>query len=528
MFRALTAAETVTLQETLPTEYIAADNSGLGGVGEIPEVVFHPPPSLCLSPPRLQSTYHTALLSSAKPAGSVLAIGAFPLRAQRANDPNGNRDATTSLSALYLRTISMEGTGSKSAFPSRGDVFVLDGLPPGSTVGCDTKSLNSAPPFPGFRDIPPGMHLIWVAPSESTSLRSGYWIYTPEKDGPQPGQVYVKQWDEFNEVLGDPTNQAEERSFDNLAPYHLGATSIGSSQRLALSEGNDGPADLLDSNNIWYQLTFAIHPNLLNRVTGQAKDPWHVTTTDSVAGDSSRTEEAHLYASGISQLQFTFPIGAHLINPEATGAERTFQALDPTAWIIDKLEEHSNDYVLTDLIGEFQFAFLVGTHLGNLSCLEQWFFLAIRLIFRSFSLAVDRPQLARNLIQTFHAQLLYNDRYLQADLLELMPDHTRRLRLALTTYKSRLDERLSELGDRCTPDQYAVGIAFSSLESWLVQLGWDLKGDYVRAGNVMLEDGEMVQAELSDFEDEDERGEFAPTVVEMEDGREAGLLSWDS
>ncbi|KAI2630533.1 A1 cistron-splicing factor [Xylaria nigripes] len=430
----------------------------------------------------------------------------------------------------------MEHSSSKSTFLSRGDVFILDGLSPNSTIGCDTTSLNSEPPFPGFRDIPPGVHLIWVSPSESTSSRSGYWICTPQKDDSQLGHVYVKQWDQFNEVLGDPTGEAElqfqqqklEQIVEHLLPYHLGATGAESSQRPpALSDENESPSDLLDESNIWYQLTFAIHPKLLSRITGLEKDTWLVATTDGVAGDASLTEEAHLYAQGMSQLRFAFTVGARLINPEATGAERTLQALDPTKWIIDKLEDPSGDYGLEDLLGEFQFAFIVGTHLGNLSCLEQWFFLAAQLIFRSFNLTVQRPQLARSLIQTFHAQLLYNNRYLQGDIFELIPGKIRKLKLALTTYKARLDEKLSELGDLCTPDQQSVSIAFSSLESWLLRLGWDLKGDYVRSGNLMLEDGEIVEAELSDFEDEDERGEFAPTIVEMENGREAGLLSWD-
>ncbi|KAF2964654.1 hypothetical protein GQX73_g8924 [Xylaria multiplex] len=413
-----------------------------------------------------------------------------------------------------------------------GDAFILDGLPANFTIGCDTTSFNSAQSFPGFRDIPPGIHLIWVAPFESTSSRSGYWICTSESSGAQLRRVHVKQWDKYNEVLRDPTNQAEENErleqlVAHLSPYHLRAADTESLHKLAPSQEGDNPSGLLGDQNIWYQLTFAIQPNLLSRVVGQSQNTWHVTTTDSVAGDTGLAEEAQLYASGTSHLQFTFPIDARLINPESTGQERTRQALDPTGWIIDKLEGANGDYCPGDLLGEFQFAFLVGMHLGNFSCLEQWFFLATRLIFRSYSLTIERPEQARNLIQTFHAQLLYNDRYLEGDVLELMPEHARKLQLALTTYKNRLSEKLSALRDLCTPGQHAVGMAFKSLESWLLRLGWDLRGEYVRSGNVMLEDGEMIQAELSDFEEEDERGEFAPLVVEMENGTEAGLLSWD-
>ncbi|KAI0533493.1 A1 cistron-splicing factor [Xylaria digitata] len=428
------------------------------------------------------------------------------------------------------------GISSEASSSGGRDAFILDGLPINFTIGCDTTSFNSAQSFPGFRDIPPGIHLIWVAPSESTSSRSGYWICTPENGDTQLRRVYIKQWDKYDEVLRDPTNQTEER-FQNesleqvvahLSSYNLRAASTECLHKLAPSQEGDNPSDLLGDQNIWYQLTFAIQPNLLNRVVGQARNAWHVTTADSVAGDTGLAEEAQLYASATSHLQFTFPMDARLINPEATGQEITRQALDPTGWIIDKLENPNGDRCPEDLIGEFQFAFLVGMHLGNFSCLEQWFFLATRLIFRSYSLTIERPEQARNLIQTFHAQLLYNDRYLEGDVLELMPEHARKLQLALTTYKNRLSEKLSALGDLCTPGQHAVGMAFKSLESWLLRLGWDLRGEYVRSGNVMLEDGEMVQAELSDFEEEDERGEFAPLVVEMENGTETGLVSWDT
>ncbi|KAI0195113.1 AAR2 protein [Xylaria flabelliformis] len=423
-----------------------------------------------------------------------------------------------------------------SSFLSGGDVFILDDLPANFTIGCDTTSFNSTKPFPGFRDIPPGAHLIWVAPSESTSSRSGCWIYTPNKDDVQLRRVYVKQWNQFDEVLGDPANPVEEQTqnesleqkIDQLSPYNLRAASTESSHKLALPQGDGIPPDLLGDQNIWYQLTFAIQPNLLNRITGQTQDIWHVSTTDGVAGDNASAKEAQLYATATSRLRFTFPMDARLISPDATGAERTRQALDPTEWVIQKLEDPSGDNRPEDLTGDLQFSFLVGMHLGNFSCIEQWFYLTTELIFRSYSLTIDRPQQARSLIQTFHAQLLYNNRYLQGDILDLMPEHARKLRLALTTYKTRLDENLRGLGDLSTPDQLAVSIVFSSLESWLLRLGWDLRGDYVRLGNVMLEDGEMVEAELSDFEDEDERGEFAPTIVEMENGTEAGLLSWDS
>lgn len=83
------------------------------------------------------------------------------------------------------------------------------------------------------------------------------------------------------------------------------------------------------------------------------------------------------------------------------------------------------------------------------------------------------------------------------------------------------------MGDTLTQDQQKVGSAFEALEAWLWKWDWDLRGNYLRSGKLQLEDGEYVDADLEDLEDEDERGEFAPVVVELDNqGRESGLFRW--
>ncbi|KAI1502331.1 A1 cistron-splicing factor [Biscogniauxia marginata] len=514
----------------------AAANSGV----KI-EVCQTPNPQSSSSPSRISSadSSNQNSLRSVKSVESVSTIGALPLGSLRVKEPRPDGDNIPT--PLPIPDSAMEPSEASHAFLKSGDVFILDDLPAKFTVGCDTMSFATTKPFPGFRDIPPGAHLIWVAPSESTSSRSAYWLYTPEREPTSLATVYVKQWDNFNEVLNDPASQAEERFqkerldqiFGNLSPYQFQAATSRPARPSASSQVDPLP-DFLTSTAIWYQLTFAIKPGLLKRITGKTNaSSWPVTSTDGVVGETTLVEESRLYANAPSQFRFVFPMDVHLINPTAEGSERTRQALDPTSWILDKLEgststSDTQSAADDELVGELQFAFLTGMHIGNFSCLEQWWFFATRIVFRSYDLVTERPRLARHLIQTFHAQLVYNDRYLGGDVLEMMPENARRLQRAMVTYKARLDEKLLALGDRCDPDQHAVGVAFSSLEAWLWRLGWDLRGEYVRSGNVMLEDGEVVQAELSDFEDEDERGEFAPVVVEVEeDGRETGLVSWD-
>ncbi|KAK6822655.1 Protein AAR2-like [Apiospora arundinis] len=524
----------------------------------------------------LRSSEQRPSPGSLKSVDSVPVTGVFPLGTLHLNEPEDDvvpdRDMATPITIPDRTPEPPQVSGPVLELLRNGDLLILDDLPTGFTVGCDTISFAATEHFLGFRDIPAGAHLIWIAPSETTSSRSAYWIFTSEKDPQSPGRVYVKQWDKFNEVLSDPASHAEERfqkerleeGLGNLMPYQFkGGSSTNSaaapqpttsSLTQAANDPDAPPAFVLDSNTIWYQLTFAITPSLLNRLTAGtgtgtgAKDKtWPVNTSDRVAGGTSTVEEARLYANSTSQLTFTFGMEDLLFDTKAEGAERTQQALDPTSWILSELRKSSpgteskaesegaDSSALNNLVGELQFAFLTGMHLGNYACLEQWWHYTTRVIFRAYRLAVEEPQLARDLIQTVHAQLVYNDRNLEGSILDTAPNGgsssgsgggAKKLQKALTVYKSRLNEQLLALGDQCTSAQQAVGASFAALEGFLWTWDWDLRGEYLRSGTVMLEDGEVVHAELSDFEDEDERGDFAAVVVDVdESGRPKDFVS---
>ncbi|KAH6661061.1 AAR2 protein [Truncatella angustata] len=468
-------------------------------------------------------------LASLKSVDSVPVTGVYPLGSLRINEPEDEKDLDMGpATPLTVPDGTPDLVDKHVEMLEGGDVFILDDLPSSFTVGCDTISFSTTQQFLGFRDIPPGAHLIWVSPLESTSIRSGYWLITQEKEDTTPGTVHVKQWDNFNEVLGDPATNAEEmfqkqrlgHIFAKLAPYHFKAsTSAVSSPGRAV--GADPLPSFLSSTTIWQHLTSAIQPPLLDRLASSQKRAWPVNTSDRIVGETNLLEESRLYPSSAAQLKFSFPMDQRLFDPSAEGSERTQQALDPTSWVISHIEDEDA------LLGEIQFAFLTGMHLGNYSCLEQWWYYTTLIVFRSYRLAIERPGLVLRLMQNFHAQLAYNERYLEgSSILDTMPQNAKQLQKALTVYKSRLNEQLLSLGDRCTEEQSAVGEAFLSLESWLWRFGWDLRGDYVRSGKVMLEDGEIVDAELSDFEDEDERGDYAAAVVELdENGRPTDLVA---
>jgi len=128
-------------------------------------------------------------------------------------------------------------------------------------------------------------------------------------------------------------------------------------------------------------------------------------------------------------------------------------------------------------------------------------------------------------IKAVHTQLLYDDGAMEGSILDHDDNLPSELKMILTVFKSRLCELLLGQGSHITPEQSSVGKAFEDLESWLWKWNWDLRGNYVRSGQIQLEDGEFVDAELRDFEDEDERGEYAPVVVELDEtGREADRI----
>lgn len=160
---------------------------------------------------------------------------------------------------------------------------------------------------------------------------------------------------------------------------------------------------------------------------------------------------------------------------------------------------------------------------GNLACQEHWAHI-VKVVFRAYCLVLELPVFMRKIIDAVHAQLVYDESF-GGSIFDQSGKLEDELKIILTTFKSRLTEQFLAQGNDLTDEQSAVGKAFEEFESWLWKWNWDLRGNYVRNGKIQLEDGELVDAEVKDFEAEDERGEYAPMVVDVdEDGRERGLI----
>ena len=423
----------------------------------------------------------------------------------------------------------------------KGDVFRTLELPDSFVIGLDTMAVTTSKSLQGFRDIPPGTHFLWVQQPGSVS-RCGYWFVTEDR-----GRMRIKEWNRYDETMGEPAGQSgalEKRNrmrsiYPTLQPYTL----HGQGHQAPGPKDGTLPDWARSPSSLWDTLTSTISTQSLGRITGkQDTREYLIDSMDSAKGafPSTNNELDFLFAQDFRDLQ-VLDLGSAKARVADTSS-RVQAFLTHT---------NTNTTATTEqaILAELQFTFLTGTHLGNASCLEQWWNLTLKLVLRSYTLALSHPRLTSQLLQTLHAQLFYTEHYFapaasgsgsegaeeercgigrggggggdgpssDRPVFQYKPLYWGKLRLVLAEYKTRLGGLLAGLGSGVTPEQEAVGVVFGELEAWLGRRGWEL-GE--RGGPGQGGGGEGVV----DSEDEEDE---QPVVVELDgEGREVGLVSF--
>jgi A1 cistron-splicing factor AAR2 len=276
----------------------------------------------------------------------------------------------------------------------------------------------------------------------------------------------------------------------------------------------------------WQQLTSCMKGALLTKITGHEWNHWHVSSThDHKPAEGSIRPKDSLDRRSDEVLGFIFPKANRTFSMTSRGRDRTEQAMDTSSHIKAIIQANCTYEDSDEIIGELQFCYLTGMILGNAACMEHWTHM-VKILFRAFRLVLEHPVFYCKFIRAVHAELVFDEAGMYgSSILDYDPDLRTDFKILLITFKSRLNEQLLAQGSDLTDQQSEVGKAFEELESWLWRWGWDLRGNYVRSGKIQLEDGEIIDAELKDFQAEDERGEFGPVVVFLdEQGREEGLI----
>ena len=199
---------------------------------------------------------------------------------------------------------------------------------------------------------------------------------------------------------------------------------------------------------------------------------------------------------------------------------------------IDEIDQDERE-----LLGEMQFSFLMILTLANYSCMEQWKRI-LRLILTCRAAVRGRPGLFARVLRLLKVQLRHCDD-VEGGLFELHDDNEGRTSLLpylLKTFRRGLDDTfgssdghdqgkddapsssMSRSASEREPAEKLVRLAYADLESFVKgEFGWELGDSYVRRGLLQLEDGEEVELEMDDLQDEDERGEYAPVVVDIDE-----------
>ncbi|KAI9826122.1 MAG: hypothetical protein M1832_000571 [Thelocarpon impressellum] len=375
--------------------------------------------------------------------------------------------------------------------------------------GIDLLSFTSSPRFHGIKNLPAGWHFVFTGATKSLSIRHGVW-FRVESTGSGPAEVFVRKWDAQKEELAAEKDEAEILRWkanlgsiwkEGLTPYRQSATVAA----------NDAGEGFVEEKSDWGRLTDCITPSLLSRVTGGEWNDWTLTSASSAKVDrdvipglseeeSTSRPEKELNFLPVN-LKQTWRVGA-------VGRERTEAAKDRSWALGDVIRNYCSWGEEKEVVGEMQLTFLMVLTLGNYSCMEQWK-RVLNLVFTCQTAAKDRPDLFTRILQVLKLQLRHCDD-VEGGLFDLRDEGGSMLKQLLRNFRRGMEEVFD--GTEASEVQQS----FAELEAYVKnELDWELGDSYVRTGVLELEDGEQVEMELNDLEGEDERGEYAPIIVDL-------------
>ncbi|KAA6412473.1 MAG: hypothetical protein FRX48_03464 [Lasallia pustulata] len=362
-------------------------------------------------------------------------------------------------------------------------ILLLD-LPPTTLCGIDLLSFTTSPRFRGIKDLPPGFHFVFTGATPSLSIRHGFWFHIPAHSHPAP--LLVRKWDARREELVPETDDAALLRWranlgalwkEGLAPYRQSAAPAAGGQ--GAGDGHGGERELGEEVRDWGGLTSHVTPALLSRITGGSDDAhWTLTSASCAKQDRDEIpglsgEESVLVEE--KELGFLKVDLTRTWREGAVGRERTEGAMD-RSWALEEVWKR--------ILG------LVFTCKRAVVEKEGWFAGVVALL---------RTQLKR-----------CED--VEGGLFEFSDEGGTLLKRLLKAFKRTLDE-VFENAD----DGMKVKEEVEELEAFVkAEYGWNLSDSYVRRGMLELEDGERVEMEMNELEGEDERGEYAPVIVELD------------
>ncbi|PWY73675.1 hypothetical protein BO70DRAFT_364581 [Aspergillus heteromorphus CBS 117.55] len=277
----------------------------------------------------------------------------------------------------------------------------------------------------------------------------------------------------------------------------------------------------------WQALTSRLTPRLLDRVVGEplvdvdGRARWMVTSASTAPRDSDVIPGLMDSAQAASELErvtgekesgfgFLMVELKRTWREGAVGRERTEAAQDRSWALGDLVGRFAEGDGEAQVLGELQFTFLMVLTLMNYSCLQQWKRL-LELVLTCRRAIRERESFMSDVLRLLLLQLQRCDD-VEGGLFDLDGEEGGEF---LRRLLMRFRRSLYEVVDGA---ESVVKTEFENLEAWVKdEYDWELNRDvFARRGMVQLEDGEEVELDMHDNDEDDELGEYAPMVVELE------------
>lgn len=247
---------------------------------------------------------------------------------------------------------------------STSTIIFIEDIVPNVLFGFNQRvfTLGTNSTFHGVKDIPVGMHFVYAG-AGVLSVRNGFWFVIEGGDE----RIHVRSWDSNNETLEDVSElESDEKRRKMVGIYSSSIYPFGTTWTKEMSN-----AQSEGHHARWTALTSCITSTLLSRITGHERNHWKVTSSDDVLDTPHMaTNGAKATQTAITtdqNLYFSLEQGSKTFLNTATGRDRTQQALDTTAYIVDAIMNKCTEQDEDEIIGELQFSFLSGMLLGNIA-----------------------------------------------------------------------------------------------------------------------------------------------------------------
>ena len=316
--------------------------------------------------------------------------------------------------------------------------------------------------------------------------------------------------DEQLEGYWTKVNEVWERG---LSPYRQSAGGGGG------SGGGGTEADAVDAREEdWEGLIEHVTPGVLTHLLQDSR--WEISSSSSMLRDRDHIpgltpeetglEDRELGGLGID-LKRTWREGA-------TGRERTEGATD-ASWALGNIVERVGQDEGAELgdtgqwgdvvLGQMEACFLMVLTVANYSCLEEWK-RCVGLVLGCKKAIGEKQAFAGAFLMLLRRQIERGED-VERGLFDMSDEGGGLLKAWLRSFKRTIGQVFAETEGSDVKRQ------MEELEAALRKMyGWELGDEFARRGMVQLEDGEMIEMEVSDMHGEDEDGEYAPVVVDLE------------